>query len=148
MQRMLCGMLVVLLWGNDQEGERQEGTYKAAHFRECLSQMANSNDNASFLEYTLEWLRSTDRGGLFYINDATHILFLHIELKIQELLPNYLTQSKEESLVRSVVGDEDVQEVWRVLAIGIDGNEEADELLFDLVDMWVVCFGVDVDGGV
>ena len=48
---------------------------KAAHFRECLSQMANSNDNASFLEYTLEWLRSTDRGGLFlYKRCYTHII--------------------------------------------------------------------------
>ena len=40
-----------------------------------------------------------------------------------------------------MVGDEDVQEVWRVLAIDIDSDEEADELLFDLVDMWVTMRG-------
>ena len=33
--------------------------------------------------------------GLFYINDAIHILFRHVELKTQELPPNYLTESKE-----------------------------------------------------
>lgn len=48
---------------------------KAAEFMECLSQMANSSTNTSFYKYTLEWMTSIDRGGLFYINDNTFIFF-------------------------------------------------------------------------
>ena len=48
----------------------------------CLSQ--------TLFEYTSEWMRSTDT-GVFY--DAMHIIIIyrHVKLKTQELLPNYLT---------------------------------------------------------
>ena len=42
---------------------------KAAHFRECLLQMANSNDNTSFFEHT-RMDKEYGWGDIFYINDV------------------------------------------------------------------------------
>ena len=52
----------------DEEVEREEGT-KGRWHTHCLSQI--------FFEYTSEWMRSIDiYRGLFYINDAIHIIII------------------------------------------------------------------------
>ena len=77
-----------------------------------------------------------DRGGLFYINDATLIFFRAVEIRTQELLPDFLVSSKEkETLVRAIMDDEDVQECWSVLSIDITNEADAADLLYMLVDM-------------
>ena len=115
---------------------------KAAEFVECLSQMANSRENSSFYKYTLEWIKSVDRGGLFYVNDNTFILFQEIELKTQQLLPEFLSSGSasphgKQALIDTVVEDEVVQQYWWLIAVDISKEEDASELLHLIVEMWV-----------
>lgn len=122
--------------------EKRSGN-KAAKFRECLSQMANSRDNTSFYKYTMEWICSTDRGGLFHINDNTFILFEAIELKTQQVLPK-LSGSQDivkDTIVDAIVQDEIVQQYWWIIAIDIEEEEDSNELLHMLADMWVTMRG-------
>ena len=115
---------------------------KEAQFKECLSSMANSCCNDSFYQYTLEWMSSVDRGGLFYINDNTFILFSSIELKTQQLLPNSLSGPTQiHAIKKTIAEDEDINRYWSIISIDISSEEDSAELLDMLVDMWVTMRG-------
>lgn len=116
---------------------------KSAQFRECLSHMANVGNDSSFYAYTTEWIKSVDRGGLFHVNDTTYILFKAIELKTKEVLPEHLLSrsAKKEDLVTKIVGDADVQQHWCMAAVDIMDEEDADELLKMIVDLWITMRG-------
>ena len=52
---------------------------RSASFVECLSSMAVSGEEESFVEYTREWSSRVNRGGLF---DTSYALFREIDLRI------------------------------------------------------------------
>lgn len=123
----------------DMKGE------KAAQFVECLSNMGSSGDDASFYRYTREWITNIDRGGLLHISDNTFCFFKAVEIKTQECLPDHLrSQSSEkskDSLLKAVIGDEDVQCYWHMLALYITRDEDVAELLHTIVDLWITMRG-------
>ena len=84
---------------------------KVAQFVECLSNMGSSGDDASYYQYTREWVTNIDR-GLFHISDNTFCFFKVVEIKTQECLPGHLrSQSPDKgkkSLLKAVIDDEDV----------------------------------------
>ena len=43
----------------------QEDSEKAARFVECLSHMAINGNESSLMDYTKEWIKTTNCGGLF-----------------------------------------------------------------------------------
>ena len=54
----------------------------AVEYVECLSSMAVNGEESSLEDYTLEWTRKVNRGGLFEVNDETFRLFREIEIKM------------------------------------------------------------------
>ena len=50
---------------------------KAGQFVECLSSMTIEGPESSFYDYTKEWMKLVDRGGLFNINDNSFMFFMH-----------------------------------------------------------------------
>ena len=73
------------------------GTEKAAQFVECLSHMAvgGENEESSFYDYTCQWVKTIDRGGLFRVSDYGFMLFKAIEIKKKECLPQHLRSSAQ-----------------------------------------------------
>ena len=72
--------------------EKQSGT-KARQFVECLSKMAVMGKESSFYEYTKEWLKLVNRGGLFQVNEPTYLFYRAVEAKTRIYLPQYLSKS-------------------------------------------------------
>ena len=122
--------------------------YKAAQFRECLSKMSRCGQDASFLEYTVQWIEAVNRGGLFVVNDSTFELFRAIEIQTRQILPGHLAGSQccssKEELIQHIVHDEVVQLRWREVGADIIDEEDGNELLHKIVSMWVVMRGVSI----
>ena len=118
---------------------------KAGQFVECLSHMAVEGNESSFLEYTKMWTSLVNRGGLFELNDTTYLLFKSIELKTQDILPHHLkkldTTATKEDIIQAIKTDENVQIIWNLLSIDISDDDDAQELLQRIVEMWVTVRG-------
>lgn len=121
----------------------------AAHFVECLSQMKmvghrhESIEDCSFYDFSLEWMANIDRGGLFYVDDKSFMLFKAIEMKTQELLPQHLRtqQTSSKQLIAEVVADDDVQFWWSMISIDIDLEIEQSQLLEEIIEKWITMRG-------
>ena len=66
---------------------KKEDSKKAAFFVECLSRMAL---DGSLMEYTKEWTKKINRGGLFELSDNTFQLFQAIKLALFHRLVSQL----------------------------------------------------------
>jgi len=97
----------------------------------------------SFSEYTTEWIRQVDRGGLFHVSEQAYHFFRALELKTRITLPDHLKlmRSSKQSLVCDVMEDEDVQFCWTMIAVDIDREEDAQELLQNIVELWLTIRG-------
>ena len=120
----------------------------SVHFVECLLHMASSGEESSFIEYTRDWIKKVDRGGLFHVNDNTFNFFKSVETKTQELLPKHLGTKADgpnkSDLIRMITEDDDVEFWWSMLAIDILDEAGTTALLNELVDMWVTIRGFAV----
>ena len=117
---------------------------KAAQFRECLSHMSKNGDDSSFYAYTSQWIDSVNRGGLFCISDSTFEFFQSIEVKTRQLLPLQLAGStilNKEKLIKLIISDDRVQLKWRPIGVDIVDDEDANELLCRIVEMWITIRG-------
>lgn len=115
---------------------------KAGNFVECLTHMAVDGEESSFLEYTKLWTTTVNRGGLFEI-DATFLFFKAVEVRTQNILPHHLqhaTQTRQK-LVESIMEEEDVQTFWSMLSLDIRDDSQSQELLQEIVEMWVTMRG-------
>ena len=127
--------------------EKKESA-KAEQFVECLSSIAVQGQQSSFYEYTKEWMRLVDRGGLFQVNDNGYLFFRALELRTRQVLPQHLmhpSQSKD-SLLQELKNDEDVQFLWCMVSVDISDSEDADQLLTDIIELWVTIRGFSVTG--
>ena len=127
----------------------KQGTQKAAQFVECLSNMAVGveNEESSFYNYTCEWVKAVDRGGLFHVSDYGFMLFKAIEIKTKEFLPQHLKSSlptSKEVLITTIMEDHDVQFHLSMLTVDIDSDDNATELLQVIVEKWVTIRGFSV----
>ena len=112
---------------------------KAAEFVECLSNMAIEGEESDYYVYTMEWLKTVDRGGLFYVSESTFLFFRAVELATQAFLPNHLHSSSESSrkgLQDKIIADEDVQFYWSMVSVDLQ-DEVSSELLQHIIDLWV-----------
>jgi len=66
-----------------------------------------------------------------------------LELKTRITLPDHLKlmRSSKQSLVCDVMEDEDVQFCWTMIAVDIDREEDAQELLQNIVELWLTIRG-------
>ena len=123
----------------------KQNNTKARQFVECLSHMAIDGEETSFLDYTRMWTVIVNRGGLFDLNDATHLLFKFIEVQTQNVLPQHLrspaSETTKQQLVEGIMKDEDVQIVWNLLSLDIDNDDDCQALLKEVVGLWVTIRG-------
>ena len=118
---------------------------KIANFTECLVKMAKSGPEDCLLEYTLEWTKKVDRGGLFPLLEAAFLLFKNLEAKFRQVCLPVLTQpssstsgnTTKESMVSKFIDDEIIQFHWALLAVDIEGEDESNELLKKIVDLYL-----------
>ena len=91
------------------------------------------------------WTSLVNRGGLFELDDTTYLLFKSIELKTQDILPHHLkkldTTVTKEDIIQAIKTDENVQIIWNLLSIDISDDDDAQELLQRIVEMWVTVRG-------
>ena len=89
-------------------------------------------------------------GIKFNGNDETFSLFTDIEKIVRYLLPKHVIGSTHsqtlDELVKEVACNEDVQ---FILSQDIDSEEESQELLFEVVHLWVrICNCINMDGDI
>ena len=108
---------------------------------ECLGELAVSSGQEDFLEYTREWMEKVNRGGLFPLNNTTFPLFVSIEKRVKILLPAHAVKgpSSEDQLkadvIDKIVQDDDVQWYWILLSQNIHAEDNATELLTEIVKL-------------
>ena len=101
--------------------------------------MAIEGEESDYYVYTMEWLKTVDRGGLFYVSESTFLFFCAVELAAQAFLPNHLHSSSESSrkgLQDKIIADEDVQFYWSMVSVDLL-DELSSELLQHIIDVWV-----------
>ncbi len=124
---------------------------KYEQFITCLGNMAVLSEHDSFLDYTKEWVQRVNRGGLFPLNITTYLFFVSIEKQVRNILVPYLGKNRtssneqfQEIIIKTVFDDEEVQWHWLLLSNDIDTKEDANELLTDIITLWVTIRGFSI----
>lgn len=129
--------------------ERKAET-KYDKFIQCLGNMAvvSDDDHDNLYDYTKEWITKVNRGGLFPLNNLAFIFFVAVEKQVKTILPNYVVKQTSKSIddfksqvIKKIVKDEDIQWYWTLLSQDIDSEDDAIELLTDIVQLWVTVRG-------
>ena len=120
---------------------RRINSDKAALFCECLSRMVIEGDEESFLEYTRNWTKAVNRGGLFEISDSAYVFFREIENVTRAILASTLASrpvnsSNQEKMISVACEDENVLRFWEALAADLDDGSN-EELLRQIVQQWL-----------
>ena len=107
--------------------------YEKQSSDKCLSSMA-VNGQENFQDYTTEWIRKVNRGGLFCTKDQTYELFCAIEREVRVRLPQHLLSqhSCKSELIEAIVSNEDVQFMWSLLSA---------DILEEMIKLWVTIRG-------
>ena len=125
--------------------KRTGNKYEA--FIECLGDMAVSCDDTEFFAYTKKWINTVNRGGLFPLNDITYQFFVAIERQVKVILPEHAIKSSgctdnfKQNVINKIMHQEDVQWHWTLISQSIDSEEDAIELLYEIVLLWVTVRG-------
>ena len=126
---------------------------KAVDFIECLDKKREQHDDisfTSFLEYTQEWTKKVNKGGLFIISVEAYRFFISLELATRTKLPNHLLKSvtctlstdstkKEDTteIVKTICDDEDILFYWTLAGVDLDEKDNK-ELLTHVVQLWLI----------
>ena len=150
-KRMLLDMLLVTFRFALLKKHERNSSDTFAFVVECLGSMAVNGEEGSFYEYTTEWVRIVNRGGLFELNDTAYWLFREIELCMRDRLRAMLKSSsvepdQKDHLVRLVCEDNDVLFYWSMLAVDIDTEDHATQLLKEIVEFWLTIRGFSIAG--
>ena len=130
--------------------EKRHGD-KYVKFVTCLGDMAVAGDGSDVLSYTEKWFDLVNRGGLFPLNDTSFSFFISIEKVIKAVLEKHImlnSGSDKESFKKNVhdvvMIDDDVQFYWCLLSQDIDDSEQSQELLLEVVKLWVTTRGFSI----
>ena len=117
---------------------RQKDTEEAAAIVDCLSEMAVSGEDSSFLAYTAEWTKAINRGGLFEVSNAAYLFFCAMEGQVRTLLRAHTISGtvSEAEVLASVCGSDDVLFHWDLLT-GVLNIETKSTLLQEFVQLWL-----------
>ena len=105
-----------------------------------LLKEAMSKDHISN-QYTSRWIAIVDRGGLFKISDRSYVFFRAMENATRGLLPGKLKETTFTNVVPLVVSSCEVQKNWEVLSSSIEDESENQDLLKEVVSLWVTMRG-------
>ena len=143
--RYACGYIAHTLLKKFERQKRKDD--KIAQFITCLGEMAVAGEGDNLLEYTEHWFTIVNRGGLFPLNENSFAMFIEIEKYVRYYLPKHVLsttadkKSFKDNVHRKVVDNENVQFYWTLLSQEIDNLEHAQELLQEIVKLWVTVRG-------
>ena len=113
-----------------------------------LPSLGKEGVESSFLEYTREWVKHVNWGGLFQVNDEVFCLFVGIEMKLRRhLLCLFKTNAiKKEDVIEDIIHNDDVLFRWTAVTSDLDDEDLAKELLQHIVELWVTISGFSAAG--
>ena len=133
---------------------KKDLTPVGSKFADCLHgmicddselQLTEDLDADNFEDYTSLWLRKTDRGGLYHVNDITFWFFSEVELLIYDKLKSCCSRKASDRSVATIVtftvGDADIQFIWSLLVTNALTAEESEKLLIVVVQEWLNLHG-------
>lgn len=117
---------------------KQKDTEEAGAIVDCLVEMAVSGEDSSFLEYTAEWTKAINRGGLFEVNNVSYLFFRAMEGQVSTMLRTLTIGStvSEADVLASVCSNEDVLFHWDLLT-GALNTETGSILLQEFAQLWL-----------
>ncbi len=145
--RYACGYVALKL---QKCYEKMHGDI-AQQYVTCLSEMAVDGEGNDLLDYTKRWLELVNRGGLFPLSDEAFRFFVEIEICVRTYLPQQLLKPSSEvdfteNVHDKVFCDEDVQFHWTLLSQHIQDSESSDELLKEIIKLWITIRGFSITG--
>lgn len=129
--------------------ESRRGT-KVRRFVEYLGNMAAvcADSDPDLLAYIRLWIERVNRGSLFPLNDETFHFFVQVETVVRVLLPKHVVKAEYnkgvQDVIEKILEDEDVQFNWTLISQDLDSYEEAQELLHEIVQLWVTVRGFSI----
>ena len=111
---------------------------------ECIMDLLVDEVDMKEEEVAAEWVRAVDRGGLWHIKSGTFFLFcakaeeLRSYLKVSRV--KEISDGAKMGIVGAIISNADVAFYWSMLCTGA-GDEEKEELLSRIVDLWVTIRG-------
>ena len=85
---------------------------------------------------------------MFPLNDETFHFFIQVEMVVRVLLPKHVVKVKSnkgvQDVIEKILEDEDVQFNWTLISQDLDSYEEAQELLYEVVHLWVTVRGFSI----
>ena len=122
-------------------------TDEAAEIVECLSQMAVEGPGTSFYDYTRDWTKKVNRGGLFEVNESTFLLFCSIESKFRQVLNDTLAKRGggrcREIILSELAADEDMF-YWSMNSCLLPNDGIC--LLKEIPSLWLTIRGHSIAG--
>jgi len=152
--RYACGYVARKL---HQKFLKQHGD-KYVDFVECLTRMKPNDEDlvdpaTSFLDYTSQWIKIVNRGGLYEVNDDVFLLFKEIEKSMQVKLMSHLEHganppseqsSQKEEILQRIVSDSNVSFYWDIVSYNIQDDDRRSELLAHIARVWLTMRGFSI----
>jgi len=152
--RYACGYVARKL---RQKFLKQHGD-KYADFVECLTRMKPDGEDpvdpaTSFLDYTTQWIKIVNRGGLYEVNDDVFLLFNAIEKAMQVKLMSHLEKgtnppsqqsSGKEEIIQCMLSDSNVLFYWDIVSYSIQDDGNRLELLSHIARTWLTIRGFSI----
>ena len=110
----------------------------------------SEHESESLLDYTKDWIDKVNRGGLFPSNEVTYKFFVSIETEVRTILPSHMTKTKvsrgsfKQGVIEKVVRSPDIQWHWTLVSQCMDSEDDAIELLKEIVTLWVTVRGFSI----
>ena len=102
----------------------------------------------SLMNYTLEWMKRVNRGGLFEVSDKAFLLFREIELTTRDALMSSLQSRHSDGkndISSLACADAYVVSYWEQIACDLN-NAQSMSLLKEIVDLWITIRGHSIAG--
>lgn len=118
-------------------------------FAKWLECMAVDGEGSSYLDYSKEWIKAVNRGGLFQVNDKTFEFFVDLEMRVRKHLPNMLkpnSKSMKKEVMEDLTGNDDVRHRWMAVTSDFEDESLSSELLWHVVELWLTIRGFSEAG--
>lgn len=110
----------------------------------CIMDLLADEDDMELEDETTEWTTLVDRGGLWHVKPGTFHLFCAIEEELRSYFKvsgvKEISDGARDTIVRAICSSDDVAFYWCMLCTD-GGDEEKDELLLRIVNLWVTIRG-------
>ena len=114
-------------------------------FIDSIHDESEDPENASsYLDYTSQWIKKINRGGLFLIGDNVYEIFHAIGVVHRAYLKTLNSPLQDtadiDALILSITQDDDVQFWWALVCASLD-NDLAEMLLQKIAQLWITIRG-------